>query len=118
MKILKNIGFILCAVVLAYVAGSIFGNIYYSFISDYGSFYISEQTAKLIIGFPLAYLFFLFFLFIAWGDQHKYWWIGIASIPALAFLLYFDLSHIYFHLLFPFAGWLIGLEIRKKLRTV
>ena len=66
----------------------------------------------------MAYLFFLFLLFTAFGDSKKYWWSWIAAIPALAFLLYFDLSHIYFHLLFPLAGWIIGIGIQslKKLQ--
>ena len=67
------------------------------------------------MGFPLAYLFFLFLFFTVFGDKHKYWWVGIAGAPAIFFLLYFDFSHVYFHLAIAILGWLIGSGISKLL---
>ncbi len=62
---------------------------------------------------PIAYAFFLFLIFTIFGGKGKYWWIGILTLPALAFELYFDLSHIYFPVFLALLGWLIGLGIQK-----
>ncbi len=118
MKIWKNVFMLLIVLVLAYVFAVFFGQLYdnaFHLPTGFSSFIASSKDYKFIDGFPLAYLFFLFLFFTIFGDQHKKWWVGIASIPAAAFLLYFDFSHIYFHLLFPLTGWLIGLGIAKLL---
>lgn len=117
MKILKNIIYLVVPLLLARISYGFFGDIFFSVFPNErgGSWVDTMDLGNLVIGFPTSYLFFLFLLFTAFGDQHKKWWIGIASIPALAFLLYFDFSHIYFHLLFPLAGWLIGWGIGKLL---
>jgi|SRR3989344_3179424 len=111
MKILKNIGLAILAGILGYVFGTLFGKIYFSFIQYYGSFLFTKESAGSLIGFPMGILFFLPLFFTIFGDRHKYWWIGIAAIPAAAFLIYFDLDHVHFHVLFPIAGWLIGYGI-------
>lgn len=98
---------------LSYFLARFFGALYDNVFNSYGFFGWGGESLQFIIGFPIAYLFFLSLLFTALGDQHKKYWIGIASIPALAFLLYFDFSHIYFHILFPLVGWLIGWGILK-----
>jgi hypothetical protein len=115
MKILKNIGLIIVGIILALIPSFNLGEFYFRLFPSYGFFGFGGDAFNYLIGLPIAYLFFLFLLFTAFGDQHKKWWIGIASIPALAFLLYFDFSHIYFHILFPLAGWLIGCGIHKLL---
>ncbi len=117
MKILKNIGLLLVSFILSYLTNIQFHELYLrlygSSLSGIFSFY--DRVGEYSIALFLGYLFFLILLFAAFGDKHKYWWAGIAAIPALAFLLYFDLSHIYFHILFPLAGWLIGWGIGKLL---
>ena len=115
MKILKNLLLLVALIILAHFTSSGSYSLYDSFFpgDSGGFFHVYADFAEYLIGMNLAYLFFLFLLFTAFGDQHKKWWMGIAAIPALAFLLYFDFSHIYFHLLFPIAGWLLGWGIAK-----
>jgi hypothetical protein len=118
MKILRNVLPIVIVVVLVYLLSGEFGEIYRSvFPSEpYRDFFsLSDTSSNFIIGLPISYLFFLFLLFTAFGDTHKKWWIGIGTIPAAVILLYFDFSHIYFHAIFPIAGWLLGLGIARLL---
>ena len=105
----------IAVLILSYFLAEFFGSFFLAAFPKEGGGWINFSNLVIfLIGFPLAYLFFLFLLFTAFGNQHKKWWIGIASLPALAFLLYFDFSHIYFHVLFPVAGWLIGLGVWKR----
>ena len=115
MKISKGILLIVLILVLAILLGWPFYQIYnYFYFSPLdGFFYVYDAFARYVIGSIFAYLFFLFLFFTAFGGSKKYWWIGIAGAPALLFLAYFDFSHLYFHLLFPIAGWLIGWGIGK-----
>lgn len=121
MKILKNILILIATVLLSYFLASSFYSIYNQFYpaESGGYFAIYEKASEYFIGFGFSYLFFLFLLFTSFppSGQAGKWryllWPGIAAIPALAFLLYFDFSHIYFHILFPLAGWLIGWGIGK-----
>lgn len=115
MKIWKNIGLILASFLLSYFLNVQFHKLYLNLYhpDSGGSFYVFGGVAEYFSALNLAYLFFLFLLFTAFGDRTKYWWAGIAAIPALAFLLYFDFSHVYFHLLFPIVGWIIGWGIAK-----
>src|SRR3989339_453237 len=55
-----------------------------------------------------SYIFFLTLLFTAFGGTKKYWWIGIALIPAVLFEVAFDLQHIYFPVAVGLVGWLLG----------
>ena len=71
-----------------------------------------------LVGLPIAFLFLLFLLFTAFGDERKYYWAGIAASPVFLLLVYADTPHLYFHILFPLAGWLIGLGMRKLFITV
>ena len=117
MKILRNVLVLVLVVIVSYFLDELFHKIYVVLYqpSVGGLFYGYQKIGEYFVSMILAFLFFLFLLFTAFGDQHKKWWMGIAAIPALAFLLYFDLSHIYFHVLFPIAGWLIGWGIHRLL---
>lgn len=116
MKMWKNVLMLLVVLVLAYFCAVLFGQLYdnaFHLPTGFSSFISSSEDYKFIDGIGIAYLFFLFLLFTAFGDTKKYYWAGIASIPAAAFLIYFDFSHIYFHILFPLAGWVIGWGIHR-----
>lgn len=110
MKILKNILFLVIASIFAVLTSSFVGDAYGRVFG--GGTWVDFSS---VIGLPLSYLFFLPLLFTAFGDKHKYWWIGLLSIPALAFELYFDLEHIYVPIILALLGWVIGLGISKVL---
>ncbi len=111
MKILKNIALILVCTLLSYFSAVWFGDVYEKITMDSGSY----VDVRFFSGFPLSYIFFLPLLFTAFGNKHKYWWIGLLSIPALAFEFYFDLSHIYIPIILALLGWAIGFGISKVL---
>ncbi len=71
MKILKNVFFIFLVVIFSYLLSHPFGNIYATIFHDHGSF----VNAVVIAGAPLVYILFIPFIFTAFGDKKKYWWI-------------------------------------------
>ena len=99
--------------------------LYYPFYYLYPLLFVSARTgslfmtwegiAMIIMGAMLAYIFFLALLFTTFGGPKKYWWIGILLIPAAAFEVYFDWSHIYFPIAIGLIGWLLGFGISKLL---
>ncbi|MBI5729244.1 MAG: hypothetical protein HY983_03345 [Candidatus Magasanikbacteria bacterium] len=87
------------------------GQFYQRFIRmpvGFGSFIIPIFWYNFTDGIILSFIFFLTLLFTAFGDQKKYWWIGILLIPAALFEVYFDLAHIYFPIALGLLGWLVG----------
>ena len=112
----KKFGLLVVVLGASYITASFFGNTYQKLFRDYGS-WIDVSS---LIGLPLAYIFFLTFLFTAFGGKKKYWWIGVGLIPAVAFELYFDLQHIYFPLAIGLVAWLLGKGLNmavKKFRA-
>lgn len=111
MKILKNIFLLLVTVIVSMTIAVPVGDWYLGYIKDYGSFI----DARFFAGLPLAYIFFLFIIFTVFGGEGKgkYWWMGVLALPALAFEVYFDLSHIYFPIILGVIGWVIGFGIQK-----
>ena len=109
MRILKNIILVLVVFIISYYTSVYFGDFYQKVFNDPGTWI----DVRGIVGLPLAYTFFLFLLFTAFGGKGKYWWMGIAVLPALAFEVYFDLPHIYFPIALGIVGWVIGFGVQK-----
>ena len=116
-NLIKNIAILIVALVFSYFVAVYFGNFYVYFFpqsSSGGSFFSTPKAVEnFLLGFPLAYIFFLALLFTAFGGSKKYWWIGVLLIPAVIFEVYFDLSHIYFPIALGLIGWLLGFLIQK-----
>jgi len=106
----KNILILIIALAASYFLGFLFGRLYMTLIPNVneGFFSFPSQAAEYIIGWPLSCIFFLLFLFTAFGGTKKYWWIGVALIPAILFEVTFDLQHIYFPVAIGLVGWLLG----------
>ena len=76
-----------------------------------------------IFGFDLSivmwmlslYIFFIVFLLIGFGSNHKLWWIGIALIPAILFEVLIDPLHIYFPIVLGLIAWGLGYLANKAL---
>ena len=116
-NLIKNICILIVVLVLAYFFANQVGNLYVYFFpqgASEGSLFSTPKSAEnFLLGIPLAYIFFLHLLFTAFGGSRKYWWLGILLIPAAAFEVYFDLSHIYFPIALGLIGWLLGFLIQK-----
>lgn len=110
MKILNKIVVLFATLVVAYFTSPMVGDLYKLFFPGSASSYVNMSS---LIGLPISYIFFLILLFSLFGDEKKYWWIGILLIPALAFELYFDLEHIYFPIILGIVGWLLAQAILK-----
>lgn len=91
-------------IVTAYLTSTVFGELYNKLFKQYGTY----VDLRALSGLPLAYIFFLTLLFTAFGGIKKYWWIGIALIPAVLFEVAFDLRHLYFLIAIGLVGWLVG----------
>ena len=107
MEIIKKIVLLILVIIVSGYFSIFAINLYDKFFNS-GSAFV--QLAA-IAGLPLAYAFFLPLLFTAFGGAKKYWWIGILLLPAVAFEVYFDFSHIYFPIALGLAGWLLGLLV-------
>ena len=111
MKIIKNFVFLLSILILSYLLGSIVGEVYSRLLggtASRGLFGLYGQIAQFTFGVILSYIFFLTLLFTAFGGAKKYWWIGIALLPAILFEVAFDLQHIYFPIAIGLIAWLLG----------
>jgi len=122
MKIFKNIIFLILVLVFSYlIAATFFPAILYEtfFPSTVGSgFFGFEDVGRFVGGIAIAYIFLLTLVFTIWGVGKKYWWMGVLLLPALAFVIYFDLARIWFYALLGLAGWAIGLGISKLLKQL
>jgi hypothetical protein len=118
--VFRGILLFLLTLVVAYFLGLYFGSVYlYFFPSIGGGLFIGlAGMALYLLGVVLAYIFFLTFLFTAFGDAKKYWWIGILLIPAALFELYFDWVHLYFPIAIGLVGWGLGLGVEKGLKMI
>lgn len=109
-------GILVLVLIFTYFFSGLSGRLYLKIFpfESAGSFI----DGTVLIGLPLAYIFFLTLLFTLFGGQKKYWWIGIGLIPAVAFEIAFDFAHIYFPVVVGFIGWLIGWLIIKAYLTM
>jgi len=112
-KIIKNIVLLITSLVLVYLFSGYSVKIYKFFYPFSGGAGISVWDLTPIFVLPLEYIFFISFIFTAFGDLKKYWWIGILLIPAAIFELYFDLAHIYIPIIIGLVGWAIGFILSK-----
>ncbi|OGH91986.1 MAG: hypothetical protein A2534_01095 [Candidatus Magasanikbacteria bacterium RIFOXYD2_FULL_39_9] len=105
-KFLLVLGWLVSSILFAVF----FGRLYYylGFSKGGGLFLSSNFFDDFINGLFPSYIFFLTLLFTAFGGTKKYWWIGIALIPAVLFEVAFDLQHIYFPVAVGLVGWLLG----------
>jgi len=115
MKIIKNIILLSLVIFSTYFFAEYFVKGYYFFYPTSGVGSIASVDFTPLIVLPLEYIFFVMFLFTAFGDSKKYWWIGFLLIPAIVFELYFDLEHIYIPIAIGLIGWVIGFMIPKIL---
>ena len=116
MKILKNIGLLILSLAVPYFFSENFLSLYQYFWppqSTDGFFAAYSALADVMIGFFIGFIFSPIVLFTALGDNQKYWWTGILLLPAVWFVVKFDLAHWWFYVLLAFAGWLIGFGINR-----
>ena len=124
MKIIKNIGILSLSLLLTFLTAYFFGLIFhkvYPIPPGFDSFIAPSSLSRFFDGFVSAYAFFIFILFIIFGDTKKYWWIGFALIPAVLFEVAFDLRHIYFPIAIGLVAYALGRGIElaiKKFRKV
>ena len=118
MKIIKNILLVAMVLVVAYFTAEWFGAFYSRLFSieqphGLGAFFGSEDLVNLSDGLIPAFVTYLTLLLTAFGDKHKYWWMGILLLPVFWFVIKFDLVHWYFYLVLAVIGWLVGWGITK-----
>ena len=111
MKIFKNILLLFLVLVLSYFSSVYFGNLYKAITHDHGT-WIDLSS---IVGIHYGYVFFLLFIFTAFGDSKKYWWIGTLLIPTIIFEVYFDwrFQYVYIPIIIGLFGWVIGFALSK-----
>ncbi len=109
--------FVAVGLILFPALAPFFGKFYQFFFPQNTSiFIVSQEFVDIFIGLPLSYIFFLTLLFIAFGGEKKYWWLGILLIPAVMFELYFDLAHLYVPVVLGMLGWSAGAGLSRLMR--
>ena len=113
-----NVSIIAVAIIFSVVTATWLGAEYDSlFHIGLGGNWIGDASAwQLILGFPLALIFFISLLFVGFGKDTKHRWLmGALALPAL-FELVFDFSHIYFPVALGLVGYGIGWGVNKVLK--
>ena len=101
----------------SYLFAETFGKFFSLFFSDtIGGEIIGTKNSQFFIGLPLSYIFFLMLLLVGFGNNRKYWLVGVLLLPALWFELKFDLRHIYFPISIGVGAWILALGIRLLLK--
>ena len=106
---------VLLSLVLSYFAGYFPGRVY-TFLHPGiggGSFLVPTNAAAFILGWPLAFVFFISLLFTIFGGPKKKWWIGILSAPVAILWIFGDIVTIYFPIAMGLLGWGLGLGVEK-----
>jgi len=121
MNIFRNIMLTIVILIFTGLLAAWFGKIYGLFFniptgSGFAGFIASPKDYVFFDGLTPAYVFLLTLVSTAWGVGKKYWWMGVLLLPALAFVLYFDLTRIWFYFLIGLVGWAIGYGINKLLK--
>lgn len=109
MKLLNKFIVLAIVIILVYFS-SFFGGVMYGKIFGPSDSFVDMRS---LVGTPLAYIFFLTFLFTFLGGEKKYIWLGILLVPAVLFEIYFDYIHIYFPVALGLLGWALGFGILK-----
>lgn len=106
--------------VFSFFSAQIFGELYENLLGlnpGFSSFFIPDNIRDFFNGISRSFTFFLILLFTAFGGEKKYRWIMILLIPAVAFEVAFDLTHIYFPVAVGVVGWGLGMLILKFLQA-
>lgn len=116
-QFLKNIVLLGVAIFLAYILGKFFSNFYdIDWRTDGGLYTLEQRIVSPFLGSLLAYALFLSILFMVFGDDKKYVWLGALVLPAVIFIIYLDLLHLYLLLIFGLLGWGIGFGVSKLMK--
>ena len=113
-------GFVILSYVLAYYLSWYFGTLYISIFSDIigGTGFFPGDVARSLVGMPAALIVLVVSCITTVGGKHKYWWIGVALIPAILFELLIDPLHIYFPIILGVIAWGLGTLANKALHKL
>jgi len=109
MKIFRNILLLATSIILSYLFSAEFGDLLNKTF-DYSGTFLDFRS---VVGLPLAYIFFVSFMFTIFGDKKKYYWLGILLVPAAIIEFYFDSEIIYVPIILGALGWLLGWGILR-----
>jgi len=114
MSVSRNIIILIFILLVAPLLGKYIGQLYISFFPiDVGAGFFGFDLDTPLSIYVATYTSLVTLVFTAWGLGKKYWWMGVLLVPALAFVLYFDLARIWFYILVGLVGWAIGYGISK-----
>ena len=114
-----RIALVILSYVLAYYLSWYFGSLYFSvFPSLLGGGFFPDDAAKSFMGISLALVALISLSITTVGGAHKYWWIGVALVPAILFEVVIDPLHLYFPIALGLIVWGLGKMANKTLRKV
>jgi hypothetical protein len=94
---LKNFILLIVVLILSYFTAPYFGALYDRFSPqyDYSFFNLGKESVVFLAGLPVAYVFFIPFLFEIFGTGSKKKWIIWSLIPPALFWISADKYYIY-----------------------
>src|SRR3989344_7030146 len=114
-NIVKNILLLAVVLMLSYFTAEYFGAAYDSMFGSGGAWIGSEGSWNLIIGFPLALIFFLTLFSYAWVFKSKRSTLWLIS-PVLLWEVVIDIRHIYLPIILGLIAFGLAWVIRKILK--
>ncbi|MFA6105513.1 MAG: hypothetical protein WC725_02835 [Patescibacteria group bacterium] len=111
---------VVLVVFLSYLVGPFFGALYLYFFPSVGAGLFIGLIGYTIalIGFVNSYIFFLTSGVSSFIKEKKYLLLSIMIAPALIFVLYFDIKHLYFSCIVGLIGWGLGLGVEKGMKMM
>lgn len=112
--ILWNLAGLLAAIILAYYLAESFRAIYCITMGTCTGGFFGFDLGVLRWG-SFGYIFFISLLLTSIGARMKYWWIGVALIPAALFEILIDPLHIYIPVILGLIACGLGTMVNKAL---
>ncbi len=119
---LKKIGLLFIVIALALLFAYPFGALYYRIFNPptgFSSFIASSSWYKFTDGLTFSYVFFLTLIFVAFGKEKKYVWLGVLFTLAILIELLLNLVlSLIICLILGLLGWGLGLGVEKGLKMI
>lgn len=112
----KNVLLLIVVLILSYLTAPYFGSWYDKFSPQYGGGMFgnfSKELAIMIAGIPVAYVFFITFLFTLLGSGRRNWWTSILLLPAALLWISADKYYIYIPIVLALIAWGLAALLRK-----
>lgn len=116
-EILKNIACLVVAALSAYYLAVPAQDFYCANISACSGGFFGFDLGVLI-WMLVIYSFFTVAFLTMFGGRYKYWWMGVAVAPVIAFHFTVDMYHVFLIIVWTLIAWGLGTLAHKTLQKL